>query len=92
MEIIVQQGQTLADTTIEHAGDIEAWFKVAMDNGKGITEDIQTGEILNINIIKRKSVQLFFKNRTKKPATEWTVTATEQGIDIDAIESNLIIY
>ena len=49
MEVVVRDGQTLADVAIQEYGALEAVVRLAFDNGMSVSDVPQTGTVLRLH-------------------------------------------
>ncbi|MFS2189808.1 hypothetical protein ACCC92_24240 [Mucilaginibacter sp. Mucisp84] len=93
----VLEGQTLADLAIQNFGSIEAWFSFAELNGKAITDDLYSGQVLQYSTTpNNKQVLQTYTDNGYKPASATTVPGQEQpdqltGIDYWIIGNDFIV-
>jgi hypothetical protein len=75
MTVKVLNNQSLLDIAIQELGSADAAFDIALINNINITDDLQTGQILQIpqtaNDYVRRQIVNYYKINEIKPATEW---------------------
>lgn len=90
--IEVQQGQNLADITIEYTGELDNLFSVALLNGNiSITDNLNAGTAMRVDdsmdVVNQKNLDYYVKNNIH-PATGDTTGL--EGIGYAAIGQTLI--
>ncbi len=73
MKIEVHDRQSIFDLSIETMGSPEAAFILAADNNLSLTDDLFTGQVLELNAIDNRKIKTYFKDRKLKPATAITL-------------------
>ncbi|MFD2787934.1 hypothetical protein [Hymenobacter rubripertinctus] len=66
--VIITEGQSLLDICIQELGSIEALMELADANGLAITDDLETGEQLQIpdSLLSRPEVAAYFAARRQR--------------------------
>lgn len=81
MEVIVQDGQTLADIAIQEFGSLEAVVQLSMDNSMSVSDVPKAGTRLRLHgRLYNKVMQDFCKVNAVAPATLRDETARSQGV------------
>lgn len=71
MEVVVRDGQTLADIAIQEYGAIEALPALAMANGRSVTGTLRAGDVLTLpGKVYNRLMQGYCKNHDVRPATQ----------------------
>lgn len=89
--------QSLLDIAIEHCGQFEAAFDIAVKNGLNLTDDLTAGQEIELVEPTDKSVAAFFAVQENKPATAVTqneiidILDISEGIDFWGIEFDFIV-
>lgn len=85
MEIIVQDGQTLADIAIQEFGSLEAVVQLSIDNSMSVSDIPKAGSRLRLHSrVYNKVMQDFCKVNAVAPATLRDETKKRQGVFNDA--------
>lgn len=97
-KVTVSYGQTWLDIAMQELGDVERVMELALLNGRSLTDNLQSGEVVIVpafNVAKRNLVQLFANNANKPASGESiiadTVTAGE-GIEFWAISNDFTVF
>lgn len=93
--IKINEGQTLLDIAVQHCGNVEKAFELALANGLDFNEDLVIGDEMvtgEVAVEKRKLVELF-KNKILVPASKKDDYETMQleGVDYWSIGTEFII-
>lgn len=97
MEAIVTNNQSLLDVAIQHSGSAEAAFDTALQNGISLTDDLDTGETLELPTAANRDIRQYYAVGGHRPATAVTVSDKEEasaageGIDFWAIGFDFVI-
>ncbi len=71
MEVVVKDGQTLADIAIQEYGTIDAQPDLAMVNGLSVSETLETGMTLTLpDKVYDRRMQGYCKDHGIRPATQ----------------------
>lgn len=96
-KVTVSYGQTWLDIAMQELGDTERALELAQLNGRAITDDLQSGEVLLVpdyDLEKRNIIQVF-RNAANRPASGDTLSAepdsTGEGIEFWALENDFIV-
>lgn len=93
----VTSRQSLFDIAIQHCGNMETAFDIALLNGIGLTDDLQTSEELELVPPADNGIVQTFTVNHYKPATGITTTeildilGQDEGIEFWTIETDFII-
>lgn len=89
---IIKKFQKPTDFITQNAGTLEALFEIAILNGIGITDEIEAGKSLLVNVVNAEVVA-FYKNAVFDIITndEKLKAATPGGIDYMQIEKTFIV-
>ena len=98
MQVPVRNNQSLFDIALQTLGCTEAAFDIALINGISITDELLTGQILQIpsmsDYTQRRNAEYYSINNIL-PATAITAdiatTALEEGIEFWTVEYDLIV-
>lgn len=81
MEVVVSDGQTLADVAIQEYGALEALVQLAFDNGMSVSDVPQTGVALRLHEkIYSRVMRDYCHARGVQPATLRGNTETRERI------------
>ena len=81
MEVVVRDGQTLADVSIQEYGALEAVVQLAFDNGMSVSDVPQTGTVLRLHEKTYSRVMRdYCRTRGVQPATLRGNNATRERI------------
>lgn len=81
MEVVVRDGQTLADVAIQEYGALEAVVQLAADNGLSVSDVPQTGTVLRLHEKTYSRIMRdFCRARGVQPATLRGSNATRERI------------
>ena len=72
MNIVVLHHQSFLDLAIQHTGSVENAFILALQNGKSLTDDLESGEALNLEpttINQNKDILSYYQSKKLQPAT-----------------------
>lgn len=75
MNIIVLHHQSFLDLAIQHTGSVENVFAIAVANGLSLTDDLESGEALNLEpttINQNKDILSYYQSKKLQPATAVT--------------------
>lgn len=76
MEVFVQSGQTLADIAIQEYGCLEAVVRLALDNNKSVSDNLESGETIVANpYTYNKVLASYCKINGVAPATDYQENA-----------------
>lgn len=85
MEVVVQDGQTLADIAIQEFGSLEAVVQLSMDNSMNVSDIPKAGSRLRLHSrVYNKVMQDFCKVNAVSPATLRDETKKQRGVFNDA--------
>lgn len=71
MEVVVRDGQTLADIAIQEFGAVEVLPALALANGRSMTEELSAGDVLTLpDKIYNRLMQGYCKDHDVRPATQ----------------------
>ena len=97
MTITVLHNQSLLDLALQHTGDIERIFELAVLNEKSVTDDMTAGASLLVEATTtNKDILAYYTAKNIQPATAFT-KADEQvferleGISIWAINLDFVV-
>lgn len=94
MEAVSTYRQSILDIAIQHLGDAQRAFDIALANGRGIADDIEPGDRLTLDEAQRnrRMVQYFTVNALM-PATslEDNVVTLEGGINFMGIQIDFVV-
>lgn len=97
MRSTIHSRQSLLDIAIQECGSFEAAYELAERNGLAVTDDLETGAVLEFirEDVTKKQVVAHFAARRVKPATaaseEDTSLAPCGGIGFMGIEIDFIV-
>ena len=72
MNIVVLHHQSLLDIAVQHTGTVESVFAIAVANGLSLTDDLESGEALNLEpttINQNKDILNYYQSKKLQPAT-----------------------
>ena len=72
MNIVVLHHQSFLDLAIQHTGAVENTFAIAVANGLSLTDDLESGEALNLEpttINQNKDILSYYQSKKLQPAT-----------------------
>ncbi len=70
MEVVVRDGQTLADIAIQEYGAVEALPALALANGRSVSGTLRAGDVLTLpGKVYNRLMQGYCKNHDIRPAT-----------------------
>ena len=72
MTTTILHNQSLLDLAIQHTGSVENAFILALQNGKSLTDDLESGEALNLEpttINQNKDILSYYQSKKLQPAT-----------------------
>ena len=75
MNIVVLHHQSFLDLAIQHTGSVENAFILALQNGKSLTDDLESGEALNLEpttINQNKDILSYYQSKKLQPATAFS--------------------
>lgn len=75
MTTTILHNQSLLDLAIQHAGSVENAFAIAVANGLSLTDDLESGEALNLEpttINQNKDILSYYQSKKLQPATAVT--------------------
>ena len=75
MTTIILHNQSLLDIAVQHTGSVENTFILALQNGKSLTDDLESGEALNLEpttINQNKDILNYYQSKKLQPATAVT--------------------
>ena len=72
MKTTAHDRQSIFDVAIQRMGSAESAFILALDNNLSMTDELFTGQELDLKVIDNREIKEHFKNRRLKPATSLT--------------------
>ncbi len=75
MTTTILHNQSLLDLAIQHTGAVENTFAIAVANGLSLTDDLESGEALNLEpttINQNKDILSYYQSKKLQPATAVT--------------------
>lgn len=92
MEAVSTYRQSILDIAIQHLGDAQRAFDIALANGHGIADDIEPGDRLTLDEAQRnrRMVQYYTVNALM-PATSLDVVTLEGGINFMGIQIDFVV-
>lgn len=91
----VLNDQTMTDITIQEYGTLDKLFDLARGIGKGITDDLVPGEVLEVPVLVvtpgADKARRKLKLPENKPASRWDGSVRLTGIDFMQIENDFIV-
>ena len=75
MTTTILHNQSLLDLAIQHTGSVENAFAIAVANGLSLTDDLESGEALNLEpttINQNKDILSYYQSKKLQPATAVT--------------------
>jgi hypothetical protein len=92
--VTAKENQTIVDLSIQETGSIEGMFDIAVLNDRSVTDDLESGELVNADVIVNDDlVYDQYVKRGLNPAsnTAELVSGLEEGIEFWAIEEDFIV-
>lgn len=71
MKVKVLDGQSLFDIAIQHCGDVQAVYDIAVLNNMSITDDVELGKYLIVPESFDKDISTYMKQKNITPKTAW---------------------
>ncbi|KMQ63004.1 hypothetical protein ACM46_13720 [Chryseobacterium angstadtii] len=80
MEIKVLNKQSILDIAIQHTGDVQNCFDIAIANGMAVSDLLTTGKALSVSDITnaKADVLQYYQSKNIKPATGTTLSEERQ--------------
>lgn len=97
MMITVLNNQSIVDLAIQYRGAASAAFEIAKANGKSLTDDLKTGELLEIpdTLYNVRDIANYYQGKRLLPATavtdEFINNIINSGIGEMIIEQTFIV-
>lgn len=90
-DIKIKRYQTLLDFATQNAGDASQVIAVALANGVSITDDIDAGSLLSVDVVNTSVQQYFVKNAVDVTTQPATIEGSFEGVGYWEIENDFII-
>lgn len=98
-KVTVSYGQTWFDIAMQELGEIERVVELAQLNGRSITDELVSGEVLivpDFDSEKRDIVQLFTTSSNKPASGDSSIavdpdTGSNEGIEFWALENDFVV-
>jgi hypothetical protein len=71
MKVKVLDGQSLFDIAIQHCGDVQAVYDIALLNNLSITDDVELGTELVVPEPFDRDIANYMKQKNITPKTAW---------------------
>lgn len=79
MLVVVNEGQSLLDIAVQHAGAVEAVLIIAKSNGLSVTSTVAAGSTVEVPAVINTGVVRYFAGLPYAPATELEAGQELQG-------------
>lgn len=92
----VLHNQSLIDLAIQHTGNVENCFAIAMENGMAISDFLDAGSEVFIpgTLTVNNDILNYYNSKQIKPATGFVETSSEnelEGISIWILNKNFVV-